>query len=157
MEGGTFLSNIYDEDGHLSQFILESLKEGNLPEVELIQAVSHMADCESCANAYADSFNSSELSDVPLGFADEVKRKLSLKKQNNRQFVAYSMKVAVAVCASLVIVFSGAINFISSADSIITKTQPANLSFINTVNTNLKDLSQKLLFKEGFKNENKKK
>lgn len=151
------MSKIFEVSGHLSQFILESLKEGTLPEVELIQAVSHMADCESCANAYADSFNTSELSDVPLGFADEVRRRLSLKKKYNRQFVAYSMKVAVAVCASLVIVFSGAINFIASADSIITKTQPANLSFINNVNTNLKDFSQKLLFKEGFKNENKKK
>ncbi len=50
------MSNIYDVNGHLTQFTLESLKEGTLPEIELIQAVSHMADCESCANAYADSF-----------------------------------------------------------------------------------------------------
>lgn len=151
------MSSIYDVSGHLSQFILESLKEGTLPEAELIQAVSHMADCASCANAYADSFNSDELAAVPLGFADEVKSRLSLKKQNNRQFIAYSMKVAVAVCASLVIAFSGAINYITSANSIIAKTKPTDLSFINTVNTNLQDFSQKLLFKEAFQNENKKK
>lgn len=87
------MSSIFDKHRHLSQSALQALKTGTLSEDELQQAAAHLADCESCANAFAGCFDTDELAEVPSGFADEVESKLYRKKKDNIQFIFYSIRL----------------------------------------------------------------
>ena len=157
MEGGILLSNIFNKNGHLSQWTLTALKAGILSEVELLRSTSHIADCESCAIAYADSFSLDELVEVPFGFADEITRKLYYDKNKNREFIFYSTKVIAAVCLSLIIVFSGALNYATTANSIAEYTKPPDLSFVNSINVCLQNFSEKILNMEVLQYDKEKK
>lgn len=151
------MSSIFDKHGHLSQSALQALKTGTLSEDELQQAAAHLADCESCANAFAGCFDTDELAEVPSGFADEVESKLYRKKKDNIQFIFYSIRVAAAACITLAIVFSGALNFIAGMDNKAAEIKPPDLNFVYSINTGLQDFSQKLLNMEVFRNEKEKK
>lgn len=151
------MSNIFNKNGHLSKWALTALKSGILSEVELLRAISHIADCESCANIYADSFSPDELTEVPPDFTDEVKRNLHSDKKQSEEFVFYSLKVITAVCLSLVIVFSGVLNYATTANSIAEYTKPPDLSFANSINISLQNFSKKILKMEVLQYEKEKK
>lgn len=151
------MSNIFDDKGHASQLALLALKTGTISETELMLLVEHIAECESCASVYADSFIVDELTKVPSGFAEEIDSKLCSKKEKNKQLAAYSFKVAIAVCATLVIIFSGVLNYATKINGDAVNLKSPDLTFVNTVNTELQDFSQKILNMEVIKNEKEKK
>jgi hypothetical protein len=124
---------------------------------ELLSATSHIADCLSCAKDFADSFASCELKKVPHGFAKEIESKLPCKTRKNKQLLFYSFRVGFAVCASLLLIFSGSLSFYANADNYAEIIKPPKLSFIQSVNTGLKDFSQKILVMEVLPNETKEK
>ncbi|HHW30216.1 MAG TPA: hypothetical protein GXX20_00855 [Clostridiaceae bacterium] len=161
------MKEIFDENGHLAGFALEALKKGALTEDELLQATSHIAECLYCAEAFSGSFMDSELKKVPSGFADEIMRKLPSapeENRNNKKLLFYSFRVAVAVCASLAIIFSGFLDFYANAIN-YTERYPERyaerfntseqklIDYINDINTGLKDFSQKILNMEVSLNE----
>ncbi|MDO8686411.1 MAG: hypothetical protein Q7J78_07065 [Clostridiales bacterium] len=147
---------ILDESRHLSKLDLEALKADKLLKSELIRITTHTANCKNCAKALADSFNADELSGVPSGFMEKIVRRLH-RNRNNRQFVFYTTRVTIAVCAALAIVFSGTLNFITNMNDRILNIKPPDLSLVSTINTSLQDFSQKLLDMEVFQNEKEKK
>lgn len=151
------MSHLFDKDSHLTNDSLQALKASSLSEVELISAVSHLVDCEKCANTYADSFSVNELLEVPSNFAERIEESRLLKNKVDKQLVFYSLRVAIAVCAALVIVFSGSLNFIISVNTRIANFKPPDLNFVNPINVGLQDFSQKLLSMEVFQNEKEKK
>jgi hypothetical protein len=157
MEGGIHVSKLFDEKGHLSKVSLLALKSGTLAETELISAAVHIGECEGCANAFANIFDTDELTEVPSGFVEEVKNKLQTKKINDKQLIFYSFRVAVAACITLAIVFSGALNFITNIDVKAAEIKPSEFKVVNSINSSLRDFSQKILNMEVLENEEKKK
>jgi hypothetical protein len=154
VEGEDYMSStLFKENGHLTKTSLNALKEGSLNDDELILISEHICHCEGCANALADSFNDNELVDAPSGFQQEVLNKIKKKKENNTQFVFYSLRVAMAASIALMFVFSNALNFIANTKTKTLDVTPMNLSTINTINKSLNDFSQKLVNMEVFNNE----
>jgi hypothetical protein len=122
----------------------------------LLQALKHIGECGHCSAIYADSFDADALAEVPDGFAEEVVSKATAAKENKRQYILYSIRVAVAACASLAIVFSGVLNSISNADY-TANIRPPNLAIVNSINADLQDVSQKILNMEAYVNEKERK
>lgn len=151
------MNHMFDENGHLTPPALNALKTGSLSEIELLLAASHMADCLCCASTFANSFSEYDLIEEFPGFAEEVERKLSSQRKDNRQFLPYSIRVAVSACAALLIVFSGTLNFITDIATKAESLKPPELNFVDSINTELQDFSQKILDMEVFQNETKKK
>lgn len=150
------MSNIlFDENGHLTKKALKAFKESSLSDDDLIVISEHICNCEKCADALANCFNDNELADVPLGFEEEVLSKIKNKKQKNNEFILYSIRVSMAACMALMIVFSSTFNFIASTKAI--NIEPPNLSAVNSINKSLNHFSQKIVSMEVFNNENKEK
>jgi hypothetical protein len=158
MEGGVYVSStLFEESGHLTKISLKSFKEGCLSDNELVLISEHICKCSSCADALANSFSENELVLAPLGFQQEVLGKIDKRKENNTQFLFYSLRVAVAASIALVFVFSNALNFIANTTVEPLNIAPMSLSTTNTINKSLNDFSQKIIHLEVFNNENEKK
>lgn len=158
MEGGVYvINNLFKENGHLTKISINALKEGYLSDDELILISEHICYCEGCANALADSFNDDELVDAPSGFEQEILSKLNKKKENNTQFLFYSLRVTIAASIALFFVFSNVLNFMATTKIKTLDVTPMSLSTINTINKSLNDFSQKLINMEGFNYEKGKK
>lgn len=151
------MSGLFDDKGHLSIETLQAIKTGTISEIEMIHSVTHIGECESCANCYADIFGENELFEAPGGLEEEVRNKLKPKHVKDRQFIYYSLRVAVAACIALMIVFSGILDVITSIDARALKTRTSDFSIVNSINSNLKGFSDKILNMEVLKNEKKKK
>lgn len=156
MEGGVYVSNIlFDENGHLTEILLKALKSGLLKDNDLISVSEHICNCEACANTFAESFNSNELSEAPLGFEEEIIGKIKKKRENDTQLVFYSLRVAIAACIALFFVFSNTLNFVVNTNA--RSINPPNLSIVNSINSDLNNFSQKIISMEVFNNEKEKK
>jgi hypothetical protein len=157
MEGGMYVSTLFEENGHLTEISLNMLKEGSLSEVELILISEHISHCENCAGALADSFDDSELMCVPSGFEQEILSKIKKKKEKTTQFIFYSLRVAIAASIALIFVFSNQLKFIANTKTDTLNVNPISLSSINTINESLNDFSEKIINLEVFNNEKGKK
>lgn len=158
MEGGVYLRSIlFNEDNHLTEISLKAFKEGHLDDKSLILLSEHIACCEKCADALASSFNDNELAKAPLGFQEEIQNKIKNKKQNSFQFGFYSLKVAVAASIALIIVFSSQLNYLANTKLEASYIKAPDLSIVNSINTNLYNLSEKIINMEVFNNEKEKK
>ena len=150
-------NQIFNSRRHLSPFALAALKAGSLPENELILVTTHIAQCLDCANAFADSFADNELKEVPIGFMEEIENRLAADKTHKgKNLFFYSLRVGLAVCASLTILLFGTLSFHGKADAYAHIIKPPDLRFTQSINTQLRDFSQKLLNMEVFLNETKK-
>lgn len=157
MEGEVFMNKIlFDKNGHLTESALKVLKENSLKNDEFFSILEHISHCEKCSANFADSFNNNELTRIPLGFEEEVKSKITRKQKNNTQFFFYSLRVSIAACMALMIVFSGTLNFIANTRIKTMEIAPPNLSIINSINNGLGNFSNKIINMEVFNNENKK-
>jgi hypothetical protein len=156
MEGGIYLSNLFDESGHISYSSLKKLKNNSLTDDELIKVSEHIADCEKCSGYLAESFNEDELVDAPYGFQEEVKRKINKKSINRSQFFFYSMRVAVAACLSLIILFSSTLKFMADTTAVIENISAPNFKVVNSINRDLSNFTNKIVNMEVCNNENEK-
>lgn len=157
MEGGIIVNNLFDKKGHLTQLALMSLKAGSLTKNELILVTSHIADCLSCAGHFADSFADSELKQVPRCFTEKLENRIFTPfAENSKKLRAYSLRVGLAVCASLTIVFISSLVSYANFTNYAAKVKPPELSIVYSINSELKDFSQKILNMEVFSDETKK-
>lgn len=158
MEGGVNVSTtLFKEYGHLTKTALNAFKEGSLNDNELILLSEHICNCEGCADELANSFNDNELVEAPLGFEQEILLKVKKKKENNTQFMFYSLRVAMAASIALIFVFSNGLNFLANTKIKTLDVNPISLSSINTINKSLNNFSQKIIKLEVFNNEKGKK
>lgn len=158
MEGGVYVSFIlFEENGHLTNASLKGLKEGIYQDNELILLSEHIGKCEKCADALANVFNNNELAYAPFGFEEEILSKISKKKESSKQFLFYSLRVAMVASIAIIFVFSNPLNFVSNTQIKTLNLNPISLSTINTINLNINDFSQKIINMEVFNNEKGKK
>ena len=151
------MSNPVNDAGHLSPNDLKALKEGTLREAEILALSEHMSDCGLCAGRFAACFGEDELLEVPSGFRENIASRLKPQKEDRRQMLFYSIKVTVAACATLIFIFSGALNFIEGLDNKIKGYEAKGLYLADSVNIGFQNFSRKILDMEVFLNENEKK
>lgn len=158
MEGGVYVSStLFKENGHLTKISIKGFKEGSLSDNELVLLSEHICNCEGCADALADSFDDNELTDAPLGFEQEILNKIKKKKENNTQFMFYSLRVVMAASIALMFVFSNPLNFVADAKIETLEVNPMSSSAVNAINESLNNFSQKIINLEVFNNEKGKK
>ncbi|CDZ23401.1 hypothetical protein CCDG5_0258 [[Clostridium] cellulosi] len=149
---------LFGKDGHLTPKALALLKEGRLSDEEMAMALSHIGSCEACAEAFASDFTEEELLEVPHDFETELQDKIKqIETDKKRGFTLYVLRVAIAACAAIAITFSGTLNQLSGKPKIGSKIKAPDLSFVNTINQQLKDFSQNILNMEVWINAAKKK
>ena len=154
MEGGVYVKNIlFNNEGHLNEDTLHALKHSILNDDKLMDALSHISNCQKCADAFANSFNDDELAEAPLGFEEEINMKLQSKKTNNFQFIFYCSKVIAAASIALIIVFSNGLNIAANIKIKEGHIKPIDLSILNTVNEKFNSFSQNILTMEVFNND----
>lgn len=143
--------------GHLSECDLQALKEGTLHEAKILALSEHMSDCMMCAGRFAACFGEDELLEVPAGFRENIVNRLRPEKEDKRQMLFYSVRVAVAACLTLIFIFSGVLNFIQGMESKIEGYGVEGLYLADSVNSGFQNFSKKVLDLEVFINENEKK
>ncbi len=147
---------IFDENKHLTDDAFRSLQNGSLNSDELISAAEHLGTCTLCLRMLSQYFESEKFAEVPSGFAEEIGKKISTVKEKRVQFVFYSLRVAIAACIALIIGFSGFFNFLTDPHSGVNCIKAPNFSFVNTINSDIINFSQKILNMEVFYNDKEK-
>ena len=148
---------LFKENGHLTNTSLKGIKDGALSDTQLVLLSEHISKCKECADDLANSFNNVDLAKAPSGFEQEILSKITKIKENNKQFVFYSLRVAMAASIALMFAFSNPLNFVANTKVKSFDVNPMSLSTIDTINSNLNDFSQKIINMEVFNNEKGKK
>lgn len=162
------MSQMFREDGHLTQEVLKALRCGTLTAAEKIEALAHIGECGECAERFAGSFEQSELLTLPPQFAEGVERKLSevritvtpfsmgkkkaevpvkrepVKRDSRKEYRRYSCRVAIAACLALLLLFSGSFTMGMNALSNSRVLNP-DLSRVNQLTQTLSDFSREFL------------
>jgi hypothetical protein len=152
MEGGIYMKDeLFGADGHLTKHAIENLNKGCLNDEDNVLALEHIGECEKCASDFADSFDTDKFEEVPLGFEEEVVRKINKKEEDNMQFIFYAFKIGVAACIALAITFSNVFGFVANKQVKIAQINPPKLDAVNSINTGISNFSEKLIKMEVFK------
>lgn len=149
------MSKIFDEKGHLKVDVIYSIKADNLMPHDLEEALNHICSCDKCAELLAESFTKEDLIDIPVGFQEETLSKIKTKKDKNKEFIFYSLRVAIAACISIFIVFSSSFNLLSSNFAAL-KIKAPDTTVVNSISSKLNNFSQKIITMEVFDNEKEK-
>ena len=115
---------------------------GDMQENELIAFSEHLLCCDYCKEAFTEDLagNNKALS-PPNGFSELILRKA--KANSSSAFFKYCIKVSVAACFSLVILFSGAFQLPYEIGNRVVDEQ-----FMNQTSIRLEQFRDKLFFRE---------
>ena len=156
---------------HLSADMILKLKKGDLSPEKMIEALEHIGACSACAGLLADSYEEKDLLRVPPQFAEGVLRRTGglrltapAVKENKgtrdkagpvnwkREFHRYTLKVACAASAILLLLGTGA--FGGSLENIASgKLIHYDFSGMNAIPQSLNDFSSRLLNWEVINND----
>lgn len=142
---------LFGADGHLMKHTIENLNKGCLNNEDTVLALNHIGVCEKCADDFANSFDADKFEEVPLGFEEEVIKKINKKEEGNMQFIFYAFKVGVAACIALAITFSNVFGFVADKQVKIAQINPPKLNVVNSINTGISNFAEKLIKMEVFK------
>ena len=135
---------------HLAPADFRRLAQGAADDKDRMRAAEHMAACPACALAFAEYLENGELAPVPPGFGEEVRGRIRDRKAGRITFVFYSLRVALAACAALVFVFSGAFRYAADVPDRAGCVRAPDLRFVSVFDTQLRDFSQRVLDWEVF-------
>lgn len=156
----------FKDSEHLTNTDMRLLKQNALSIEGRIKAMTHVSTCDICAVAFSECFDEQELLSTSPTFSsvvlmkvldiheEPIKQKKSEKKR--REFYFYVARVSLAMCLTIMILFSGTFNE-------ITKTFDTDLmnkidfSGINTVSEDIRTFSDKIVQQEVVNNDQKKK
>ena len=148
VEGGIWMKNME----HLPPDKMNALKFGLLSGAETISALEHIGECEQCAEAFAESYSGRDLLELSPGFKqavfstiDKKERGVGIKEakaaDGKRELFRYSFRVSIAACITLLLFFSGTMDYgINLSRSI-----RADLTEVNVITENLRGFSDKLI------------
>lgn len=142
--------NLIGPGGHLTPAAFRRLAESGADGGERLRAAEHMAGCPACALAFSEYLGNRELAPVPPGFGEEVRGRIRAKKAGRVTFAFYSLRVALAACAALVFVFSGAFRYAADMPGRVGCVRAPDLRFVSAFDTQLRDFSQRVLDWEVF-------
>ncbi len=132
------MNNFSDKYVHINSEDIKKFKIGVMLDDDLTLFAEHISDCEECALLLADSYDSSELIAPPQGFSEVVKEEISINRIY--EFYKYSLRVSVAACVALFILFTGVFRIGYTVDI-----KAPNMTFLDTVNKNIVSFSDNLI------------
>lgn len=144
------MSKLFDEEGHLSVETILSLKEGKLSDDNLITVLDHIAECGECASVLSDSYDETELVEVPEGFEESIALNIKPKVNSKFSYRLYCVKVISAASIAILILFSNGLNSIaggSGTDSI----KAPDYNKTKTICSQLNSFAEKIINLEVFK------
>lgn len=115
---------------------------------ELLVFAAHIEACPACAAMLAEAEEGTQLH-VPAGFAPEVRRRVA--GSDKKEFYRYTMRVCAAVCAALMLIFTGSFSFEK-----VQQIQAPKLEFLDKMTQSISDFSNTLIKWEGIQNGQKK-
>ena len=155
------MSLFFNTNGHLTSEAIVLLKQNKLMTKDKISALEHIGNCEECAFMLSSSFCKIDLVKEPIEFEKTTMNKLNnikLQKQpsrNNRQFWGYTFRVGLAMCATLILVFTGIFDLTAGLKS--NNIPTPDLTFMDTFTQDIKTFSDKIINLEVMKNDQEKK
>jgi len=159
--------NNFERKEHLSDVTFKKLKANQLSVEEKLEGLEHMAECPLCAERFAESFISSDLLTTPQDFQSRVLKEIkwddsqrevkkngisksnpsnnfNALKRKRKEFYFYVARVSLAMCISLMLLFSGTFGFMTNALAASTS-KGLDLSKVDTFTENLRDVSDKIV------------
>jgi hypothetical protein len=127
---------------HLTQEDIASFHAMTLDTDALIAFAEHIEACPACAAKVAESEQEMDIH-VPKGFAPEVR--LRAAGGDRREFYRYSLRVCAAVCASLMLLFTGNFSYDKLQDIPAPK-----LEFLDKMTQSISDFSNNMIQWEGL-------
>lgn len=160
-------ANNIEQEEHLSAETFRKLNANELTIEEKIQALDHISGCSLCAESFSESFVDSGLLTTPQDFQSRVLKEIKLADSNReikvlssskmnsskslgdltrkrKEFYFYVARVSLAMCISLMLLFSGSFGLMSNvlADS---TSKGLDLSKVDTFTDNLREVSDKIV------------
>ncbi|MBO8434806.1 MAG: hypothetical protein IAC55_05760 [Tyzzerella sp.] len=98
--------DLFDRDGHLTDYALDLIINGEPNEMERLEVSEHLSFCDECILRYTEKLSDISLMDMEDSVADTVM--LRIKRRLRSIFVNKYGTVAVASCFAIVLWISGA-------------------------------------------------
>lgn len=137
---------------HLTEEKMKALKDGMLSEADAISTLEHIGECEQCADAFGGCYREEELlelspefrSAVFLAIAEYNRNRTKAKPlavEGKRELFRYSFRVSIAACITLLLLFTGTMDYgIHFSRSINTE-----LPEVNRITEKVRGLSAQLI------------
>lgn len=150
------MKELFLPDGHVSEPALGAFAAGELKREEMLAVSEHIAVCEACAGRFAQCVEAGGTADPPAGFEEEVRRRLPRRRSRAELFL-YSARVAVAACAALFLISSGALRSLAGPQNSRMCINAPGFGAVQQISARLNGLSQQILHWEVFHHAEEKK
>ncbi len=144
---------------HADDLTLKLLLKGELGSTETAQLMQHIAECDGCADRFAELTLSMATLEPPSGLYEEVlaatAKEQSGQRKKQESLLMYSIRVIAGVCAAIVMLFSGLFEKITQVDFDMSKVSDAGRSISDGLNEGINNIADKL-FNWEDKNDDKK-
>ncbi len=150
------MRKLFLPDGHVSEPALGAFAVGELEREEMLAVAEHVAACEACAGRLARCVEAGGTADPPAGFEEEVRRRLPRRRSRAELFL-YSARVAIAACAALFLISSGALRSLAGPQNSSLSINAPGFGTVQQISTRLNGLSQQILHWEVFHHAKEKK
>ncbi len=138
--------------GHLTPESTALFVSGGAHAEERRALSEHIGECDQCAELLSDALASdtAQLPGPPASFAEDTLYALrQLESQNTpaqlkKQYLFYCLRVGLAVCASLAVVFSGVFDHLSAGMPALSEVT-GSIAFTQQLSDDMKDFSDKLI------------
>lgn len=151
---------------HLDDELLQKFHNHALEEDTYLSILEHISSCEECSVIYSNSFTQedniicsphylkSSIMERILQDKKKAHRIQTFKKSIDYQWFTYSLKVGFAMCAALLILFSGVL---SKGENLQAREIPIfKMETIDEFNNKLYKFSSKLMMEESYYDKEKK-
>ncbi len=102
---------LFTADRHLSGRALRALLDGMLDDLQTLDALGHIADCEACADRFASLASAPEsLRTAPRGMAEQIHGKIADERARRtrakqRDFLRYCASMTAGIAAVIALLF----------------------------------------------------
>ncbi len=159
---------IIEISGHLSDETILLLKSGKLSYDDNLRALEHLGQCPVCSDFLAQCFEEQELLAVDPDFSDRIMREAvragkeaaaPRPEKPMRVFYSYALRVAAAVCLTLLMLSAGpfqmAVDAIESNDSTIVG--EISIAKVDAFTESVWTITDKIVKLEVYKNDQEEK
>lgn len=147
-----------DKKEHLPKELLYHFIHGKLDDNDYLEVLEHIASCDYCTVMYADSIEEKDIIPPPHYLKTKIMAQIHkentvvtfIHKKNSsikQQLFLYSLKVGLAACVTLFLIFSGMFQKDYTIEA--KKTPDFQRNTIDDVNDSLYDFSNKIINMEG--------
>lgn len=147
---------INSTNSHPTTQTLHDFASGTLPLEETLAVADHIASCLPCTRALSEIAGDYP-SAAPVGFEEEISSRIARKKEKKWELFRFSFRVTAAACAAFFFIFLGALNTAAGPRDPLAKIEAPSFSTVNTISSQLRDFSQKILNMEVFQHAEAKK